>query len=569
MTKGQSILEELEPLFNPKSVAVVGATNQWNKWGFSTFVSLLDGFRGKIYPVNNKEDVVLGHKAYRRVIEIPPEEPVDLAVFVIPAASIPGVMEDCIQKGVRAAVIISAGFAEIGAEGRKLQDRVLGIARQGPLHFIGPNCMGFWSAPPHLKSFMFPLPVRPGPLALVSQGGNVGGAVLQAGYLRGLGFQFYVSCGCTADIQVEDYIEYFSSVPEVKVILAYIEGLNDGQRFIEKVRRVTAQKPVIALKPGKTEAATKAITSHSGALSGSSEIFDSAIRKAGGIRVDSAEELLDVATAFITQPLPQGRNVAIITPGGSYGVISADACASLGLNVVPLSQDTLAEFNRIFPPRWSRGNPVDPAGDRNFIAYLQAPDLLLKLPEVDSMIFMGFDSFSRFASVFATLSQDLSQVFKKLTQSLSQMVPEGTLRGSLDDDSWMNGLIQAVVRQFFSLFGTSEPTEVQAFAEKLISLLRSGKTGPHLKRKFVEVLRSLKKDSLTETEDPFTQLFSPMLQALVLNWTETYRKPVVTTTFMGNTTSMTDMGYYAYPSAERAALVLAKLVEYREFLDRL
>ena len=569
MTKGQSILEELEPLFNPKSVAVVGATNQWNKWGFSTFVSLLDGFRGKIYPVNNKEDVVLGHKAYRRVIEIPPEEPVDLAVFVIPAASIPGVMEDCIQKGVRAAVIISAGFAEIGAEGRKLQDRVLGIARQGPLHFIGPNCMGFWSAPPHLKSFMFPLPVRPGPLALVSQGGNVGGAVLQAGYLRGLGFQFYVSCGCTADIQVEDYIEYFSSVPEVKVILAYIEGLNDGQRFIEKVRRVTAQKPVIALKPGKTEAATKAITSHSGALSGSSEIFDSAIRKAGGLRVDSAEELLDVATAFITQPLPQGRNVAIITPGGSYGVISADACASLGLNVVPLSQDTLAEFNRIFPPRWSRGNPVDPAGDRNFIAYLQAPDLLLKLPEVDSMIFMGFDSFSRFASVFATLSQDLSQVFKKLTQSLSQMVPEGTLRGSLDDDSWMNGLIQAVVRQFFSLFGTSEPTEVQAFAEKLISLLRSGKTGPHLKRKFVEVLRSLKKDSLTETEDPFTQLFSPMLQALVLNWTETYRKPVVTTTFMGNTTSMTDMGYYAYSSAERAALVLAKLVEYREFLDRL
>jgi len=569
MTKGQSILEELEPLFNPKSVAVIGATNQWNKWGFSTFVSLLDGFRGKIYPVNNKEDVVLGHKAYRRVIEIPPEEPVDLAVFVIPAASIPGVMEDCIQKGVRAAVIISAGFAEIGAEGRKLQDRVLGIARQGPLHFIGPNCMGFWSAPPHLKSFMFPLPVRPGPLALVSQGGNVGGAVLQAGYLRGLGFQFYVSCGCTADIQVEDYIEYFSSVPEVKVILAYIEGLNDGQRFIEKVRRVTAQKPVIALKPGKTEAATKAITSHSGALSGSSEIFDSAIRKAGGLRVDSAEELLDVATAFITQPLPQGRNVAIITPGGSYGVISADACASLGLNVVPLSQDTLAEFNRIFPPRWSRGNPVDPAGDRNFIAYLQAPDLLLKLPEVDSMIFMGFDSFSRFASVFATLSQDLSQVFKKLTQSLSQMVPEGTLRGSLDDDSWMNGLIQAVVRQFFSLFGTSEPTEVQAFAEKLISLLRSGKTGPHLKRKFVEVLRSLKKDSLTETEDPFTQLFSPMLQALVLNWTETYRKPVVTTTFMGNTTSMTDMGYYAYSSAERAALVLAKLVEYREFLDRL
>ncbi|MDY7038700.1 MAG: CoA-binding protein, partial [Thermodesulfobacteriota bacterium] len=196
----ESIEKMLDPLFNPRSVAVIGATNSWNKWGFSTFTSTLNGFEGKVYPINNKEKEVLGYSTYARITEIPDDETVDLAVFVIPAQSVPEVMEDCVEKGVRAGVIISAGFAETGSEGKRLQDEVLGIARQGPIRFTGPNCMGFWSASSQLRAFMFPLPVREGPIAFVSQGGNVGGAVIRMGYDRGLGFHRYISCGCTADI---------------------------------------------------------------------------------------------------------------------------------------------------------------------------------------------------------------------------------------------------------------------------------------------------------------------------------------------------------------------------------
>ena len=568
MSTEVSIHEALEPLFNPRSIAVIGATNSWNKWGFSTFASILNGFAGKVFPVNNKEPEVLGHKAYRRVTDIPVDEPVDLAVFVIPPPGVRVTMEDCIQKGVKAGVVITAGFAEIGPEGKRLQDELLDIARQGPLRFIGPNCMGYWSASCNLRAFMFPLPVREGPIAFVSQGGNVGGAVLRMGYERGLGFHRYISCGCTADIQIEDYIEHFGQDPKVKIILAYIEGLGDGQRFLEKVRRITPHKPVIVLKPGRTEAGTKAITSHSGALAGSSDLYDSVFKKAGVIRVNTADSLLDVAIGLLTQPLPKGRNLAIITPGGSYGVISADACAALDLNVIPLSDDTISQFDRIFPPRWSRGNPVDPAGDRNFIAYMQAPEMLLKLPEVDAMIFMGFDSFANFSSVFATISSKLSDSLIAFMKELSELVPDDPLDDQGSDKQWMNKLIGRVVGVFFSFFGTSDPEEVKAFGRRQAELMASDTIAATLGERLVTVFQEFKSGQAENIGELFGQIFQPLLDALLLNWIEAYRKPVITTSFMGQVPSVSPMGRYAYPFAEQAAFVLSKLVEYSEFLQR-
>lgn len=568
MSLEASIHEALEPLFNPRSIAVIGATNSWNKWGFSTFASILNGFAGKVFPVNNKEPEVLGHKAYRRVTDIPEDEPVDLAVFVIPPPGVRVTMEDCIQKGVKAGVVITAGFAEIGPEGKRLQDELLDIARQGPLRFIGPNCMGYWSASCNLRAFMFPLPVREGPIAFVSQGGNVGGAVLRMGYERGLGFHRYISCGCTADIQIEDYIEHFGQDPKVKIILAYIEGLGDGQRFLEKVRRITPHKPVIVLKPGRTEAGTKAITSHSGALAGSSDLYDSVFKKAGVIRVNTADSLLDVAIGLLTQPLPKGRNLAIITPGGSYGVISADACAALDLNVIPLSDDTISQFDRIFPPRWSRGNPVDPAGDRNFIAYMQAPEMLLKLPEVDAMIFMGFDSFANFSSVFATISSKLSDSLIALMKELSDLVPDGLLDDQGSDKQWMNKLIGRVVDVFFSFFGTSDPEEVKAFGRRQAELMANDTIAATLGERLATVFQKFKAGQVENIGEMFGQIFQPLLDALLLNWIEAYRKPVITTSFMGQVPSVSPMGRYAYPFAEQAAFVLSKLVEYSEFLQR-
>ena len=492
----------------------------------------------------------------------------DLAVFVIPPPGVRVTMEDCIQKGVKAGVVITAGFAEIGPEGKRLQDELLQIARRGPLRFIGPNCMGYWSASCNLRAFMFPLPVQKGPIAFVSQGGNVGGAVLRMGYERGLGFHRYISCGCTADIQVEDYIEHFGQDPEVKVILAYIEGLGDGQRFLEKVRRITPHKPVIALKPGRTEAGTKAITSHSGALAGSSDLYDSVFKKAGVLRVNTADSLLDVAIGLLTQPLPKGRNLGIITPGGSYGVISADACAALGLNVIPLSDDTISQFDRIFPPRWSRGNPVDPAGDRNFIAYMQAPEMLLKLPEVDAMIFMGFDSFANFSSVFATISSKLSDSLIAFMKELSNLVPDGPLDHQASDKQWMNKLINKVVGVFFSFFGTSDPEEVKAFGRRQAELMSSDTIAATLGERLASVFQEFKAGKVENIGALFGQIFQPLLDALLLNWIEAYRKPVITTSFMGQVPSVSPMGRYAYPFAEQAAFVLSKLVEYSEFLKR-
>ncbi|MDY6878611.1 MAG: CoA-binding protein [Desulfatiglans sp.] len=567
MSSNVSLIDQLDPLFNPRSVAVIGATNVWNKWGFSTFSSILNGFKGKVYPINKNESEVIGHKAYAKVTDIPEDEPLDLVVFVIPAPAIPPVMEECVEKGVKAAVVISAGFAETGDEGKKLQDEVLRIARKGSIRFIGPNCMGFWSATSELRAFMFPLPVEPGPIAFVSQGGNVGGTVMQMGYERGLGFRRYVSCGCAADIQIEDYIEHFGADPEVKVILAYVEGLVDGQRFIDKVRPITAKKPVIVMKPGKTEAGSKAISSHSGALAGSSEIYDHAFRKSGVIRVSTASALLDVAIGFLTQPLPQGENMAIITPGGSYGVISADACASLGLNVITLSPETIAEFDKIFPPRWSRGNPVDPAGDRNFIAYMQAPDLLLKLPEVHSMIFMGFDSFSSFGSVFTTLSEELAQTFRDFFKDISSVVPREDLRNGDNGHGWMEELIRKIVKIFFSFFGTSTPSEVESFVRKQVSFTGSKEVLVSLRKRLLNTLKTIEKGDSSDIGYLFEQLFNPLLEALVRNWIASYKKPVITTSFMGASAALTEMNHYAFPFAEHAAFVLAKLLEYKRYLD--
>lgn len=568
---GGSIVEELEPLFNPKSVAVIGATNNWNKWGYSTFTSALDGFRGPVYPVNNRETEVLGHKAYSRVTDIP--EPVDLAIFVIPAPSVAPVMEDCVAKGVKAAVIISAGFAETGLEGKKLQDEVLRIARKGGIRFIGPNCMGFWSASSELRAFMFPLPVKDGPLAFVSQGGNVGGAVVTSGYMRGIGFHRYVSCGCAADIQIEDYIEYFGEDQQVKVILAYIEGLVDGNRFMEKVKRVTPKKPVIVLKPGKTEAAAKAITSHSGALAGSDEAYEAAFKSIGVTRVESPEELLDVAIGFVTQPLPRGRNVAILTPGGSYGVLCAEACASEGLNVIKLPDKVIAALDKVFPPRWSRGNPVDPAGDRNFVTFLTAPGKLLRVDEVDALIFMGFGGFSIFASLFLSADTGYAEGVASWVPSREQfreLAVAFTRAVSSKDTTEIGKAIHPIVEGVASIMGVYNEEEVNELTQLVASAIASGRlSAPLLISAFLPPDSPVLAEMGIRNPPTPQEAIARFLVALAEQWVENYKKPVLTTTFFAETQPRLQGSHYAYPSGRAAARVLVKMVEYKEYLESL
>jgi succinyl-CoA synthetase alpha subunit len=567
----RSISEELDPLFNPRSVAHIGATNNRNKWGFSTATSLINTFRGPIYPVNVHEEQILGLKAYKRVTDIP--DPVDMAVFTIPAERVAEAMADCVTKGVKSAVIISAGFAETGPEGKKLQDEVLRIAQKGNIRFIGPNCMGYWSASSNLGAFMMPLLVRDGPLAFVSQGGNVGAAVVVAGYERGVGFHHYVSCGCTADIQIEDYIEYFGKDPAVKVILTYIEGLNDGARFMKIVEEVTPRKPVIVLKPGKTQAAANAIRSHSGAMAGTDEIYNAAFKKMGATRVESPEEMLDVAIGFLTQPLPKGRNVAIITPGGSYGVLCAEACEEDGLNVMKLPDKTIEELDKIFPPRWSHGNPVDPAGDRNFIAYLTAPARLLEIKTVDSLIFMGFGGFTLFGSII--IQQRSEQDAKMKPEELAQR--DAALQAIIpiieDIKSENVYKIEAGIRTLIGMLGMvlgmQDNMEIEDLATILITARHSGK----IDDAFIDVLLGLtsgkaflSRSGKTRVEI-INELLVRLMRVLVSQWIESYGKPVITTTFTEEQVKLVG-DHYDYTSGKRAARVLVKLTEYHDYLKR-
>jgi succinyl-CoA synthetase alpha subunit len=565
--KGGFSMDDLHPsldlLFNPGSVAVIGASSNWNKWGHSTFVNLTSRFEGPVYPVNTRESEVLGHRAYRSVKEI--EGPVDLAVFVVPAPAVPEAMQECVEKGVRAGIVISAGFRETGPEGRALEDRVLAIARSGGLRFVGPNCMGLWSSTSKLSAYMFALPSMDGPAAFVTQGGNVGGSIIASAYERGLGFRRYVSCGPAADIQLEDYIAYFGDDDEVKVILAYVEGLSDGKRFLEEISRVCLKKPVIVYKPGRSEAVAKAILSHSGTMAGSDEVFDKAMKKAGVVRVHSPEELLDTAMGFLTQPMPRGRNVGIVTGGGSFGVICAEDCAAAGLEVPELPRHSIESLNSIFPPRWSHGNPVDPAGDRNFIAYYLAPKIILELDEIDALIFMGFGSLAGISRMLRSGGQKLfihhipeslsaMEGIRELTSGVSAALMEG------DEERFLE-LASPVLPLMAIVLGTDLKT-IHAFLDILL-------TSERLRVSLAEIITAFSKmGGLGEKGlEKTLELLDDMIAMVLSHYIMTYNKPILSTTF-SETPQPIKKASYPYTTSAKAVSVLSKLVDYREHLEK-
>jgi acetate---CoA ligase (ADP-forming) len=272
MTK--TIREELNPIFQPESIAVIGASNTEGKWGNMMITRpVQSGYRGRIYPVNPREDRVYGLKSYARIQDIP--DNVDLAIFTIPAAMVPDGMKDCVEKGVKAGVIISAGFAETGKAGEVLQHEVAKIARQGHIRFIGPNCMGIWSSSARLNT-AFRFTPQPGGISFVSQSGTMGGYLLETANNKGYGFNAFLSVGNQADLSMADYIAYLGEDDLTRVIVLYIEGLKDGRRFFETARQVVQKKPIIVYKAGRTESGSRATMSHTASIAGSDEIFESA-----------------------------------------------------------------------------------------------------------------------------------------------------------------------------------------------------------------------------------------------------------------------------------------------------
>ena len=380
--------QRLDALFFPRSVAVIGASETPGKWGFMLVVDILGGgYRGQIYPINPGRASILGLTAYSNVREVPGE--VDLAILTIPARGVPEALEDCIAKGIHTAMIISSGFKETGPEGKLLEDEIVAIARRGSLLFIGPNTMGTVSTHHRLISAGAPIEPLPGGLSIISQSGNLGLQIMQWSNHRGLGLGFYAGTGNEAMLRTSDLLRYFGQRDEVKSVALYIEGIADGREFMAAAREVTRQKPVVALKTGRSQTGSKAAQSHSGSMAGAYATYSAMFRQTGIIQVRSPSELINVAGAMAHLPVPRSNRVGVMTLGGGWGIITADECEDSGLSLPPLSAEIIRDIDKRLPAYWNRSNPVDMVGEENTELQLHIMQLLAEWDAVDSIIALG------------------------------------------------------------------------------------------------------------------------------------------------------------------------------------
>ena len=384
----RTIREQLDPIFRPQSVAVIGASNNSDRWGYGIMSSVLEWsqFRGHVYPIHPKDELVFGLKAYKSVTDVP--GPVDLAVIVVNAGQAVDVFRDCVKKGVGGAVIITAGFAEAGAEGAKRQEELVRLSEESGIRFVGPNCNGVWTSAVRLNLTFWSLP-KPGPITFISQSGTMGDYLFEVSQAKGYGFAKMVSSGNQASVDVCYYLEYLADDDDTKVVVLYMEGVNDGRRFLEVARKVTAKKPVLAYKVGRTEAGARAAATHTASLTGSTQLFDAACRQAGIQICDHMLEMFDFAEALAHQPLPRGNRIGIASGGGGFCVVSAEACAKMGLEVPVLKKEAqreVLEHVREFSP--SPLNPLDLIARKTHIDYAAAIEILAKQDYIDGLIIM-------------------------------------------------------------------------------------------------------------------------------------------------------------------------------------
>ena len=326
----------LEIFSTPKSIAVIGASREQDKLGFSVLNNIVQhGYEGKVYPINPKADEILGLKCYASVLDVP--DPIELAVMVIPAKYVTAALEECGQKGVRGAIIISAGFRETGAEGVKMERALVEIAHKYNMRLVGPNVLGVIDTIGKMNaSFAVGMPRR-GKIAFMSQSGALCTSILDMALAQKVGFSRFISLGNKADLNELDFIEAWGNDPESKVIMGYLEGIVDGARFLDVSRRVTKTKPMIAVKSGTTSAGSRAVSSHTGTLAGSEKAYDAGFNQAGVIRANSVQDLFDWSVAFARQPLPKREGVAIVTNAGGPGIMATDALERAGLQLASLT----------------------------------------------------------------------------------------------------------------------------------------------------------------------------------------------------------------------------------------
>jgi acetyl coenzyme A synthetase (ADP forming)-like protein len=375
----------LESFFNPKSVAIVGASRQKGKVGYEILTNMLSaGYAGVIFPVNPKAESIEGLKCYPNLESI--GQTPDLVIIIVPAKVVPEVMRQCAKVGAKSVIIITAGFKEVGEEGKRLEQQVVQIAKQAGIRVIGPNCLGVISPENKLNaSFGGDLPLA-GSIGYISQSGALLAAILDIANANDVGFSKLISIGNKADVNELDVIKALGSDKSTKVIVGYLESISDGNTFVREAERISSQKPILLMKSGCTEAGAKAASSHTGSLAGGETAYESAFKRAGIIRCGSIKEQFDYAQAFANQPLPKGPRVAVITNAGGPGIIAADAIEECGLTFAKPTEETINKLATKLPPAANLHNPIDVLGDALADRYEFSLDVILDDPNVDTVL---------------------------------------------------------------------------------------------------------------------------------------------------------------------------------------
>ncbi len=382
---------DLEPFFNPSTVAVVGASARKTSVGGVIFRNFLKpAFKGTAYPINPRTADVLGIPSFERVSAVP--DPIDLTVIAVPAGIVPHIMRDCEEKGVKAVIIISGGFKETGPEGAYLEQQVIDIAKRSGIRVIGPNCVGIYDTNTGVDTTFLPASRmgRPGKgyISFISQSGAFAAAILDMNALSGLGVSRVISFGNKADVNEIDLIQYLGQDPETHVIVEYLEGLSPstGTSYLQSAKLVTQEKPIIVVKAGRTQRGSAAAASHTGALAGDARLYDFAFHQAGIIIANDFEDGFEMAKALATQPTSDGNRILIVTDAGGAGVMTVDACEELGLSVPETPKDKKQILREAFPGYCSVHNPIDLTGDTDAERYQIALDVLLGIDHFDAAI---------------------------------------------------------------------------------------------------------------------------------------------------------------------------------------
>ncbi len=506
--------KNLHSLFFPEAIAIVGASNRFGKWGFNLSATLLvSPFPGPVYLVNPNERFILGKRTFPNLNSLPGK--VDLAVLAVPSLKTIPLVEECARLGIPNALVVASNFKEMGDEGARLEEKLTRTAMEGGVRLVGPNTMGMVNTRAGLEILFIPPGVTAGPVDVISQSGNIGVQIMDLGMKEGIGISRFIGSGNEAMLGVEDYLTYFGLDDYSRVIVLYLEGIRNGERFLQAAREITPYKPVLALKAGKTFHGSQAARSHSGAVAQSPKMISDLFKQVGIIEAQSTEELIDLIKTFSLIKPPEGNRLGVVSLGGGWGVATTDAAALKGLTLPTLSAPLVERLNPLLPPFWSHQNPLDLAGTTNRRSHIEVLRTLSASGEIDAIVALG---------MLTGLKKFLAQVSR-----------------------WKRLILKQKVRSFFSW-------PIKILKKSPSSNLKKTSKGEKNKQGIQKKDLHLWRDSG----------FIKEIQGIM----EIYKKPILLVTFLpGTAVQMTRrFGLPVFGNPERAVGSMAGLIEYGQFV---